>query len=394
MDRGFPGPLPPHHMGAAHLMSLNNPAAQAALLSRSGVIPGMPGMPGLPGMPLPGNNPQALLESYKQSYGDMIKHLQGLQKTQDCDQDDDLEKDERDNNGSVLNLSQSQSDIHDDSVRSDSDIGEPDIPTDDEMDYNDSKDNSIIKEKTEEDTKPGSVFQMMNQIQSLIKMTVEKAKQEEKHTTHQKCDLKGELEKEKESQSAIRKKIEEETKTTDLYLRRFKKEKRMRRRLQEQLEAETRKIQHLEAALGSLSYETLVKVKESIARTAANREKEKLESQQKDESSLNGDISDSPLTTSVQIEVPRISLPLPNITTANDAKLNYSSPPGHTPSLNHPPPNHSTPTTQNLSFSHSSTMAHAAAQLNYNISQIDRNSSNLFPSSISSSLPPSVSTTY
>ena len=110
-----------------------------------------------------------------------------LQKTHDVDHDDDLEKDERDNNGSVLNLSQSQSDIHDDSVRSDSDIGEPDIATDDEMDYNDSKDNSIIKEKAEEDTKPGSMFQMMNQIQSLIKMTVEKAKQEEeKNTIHQK----------------------------------------------------------------------------------------------------------------------------------------------------------------------------------------------------------------
>lgn len=395
MDRGFPGPLPPHPMGAAHLMSLNNPAAQAALLSRSGVLPGMPGMPGLPGMPMPGNNPQALLESYKQSYGDMIKHLQGLQKTHDVDQDDDLEKDERDNNGSVLNLSQSQSDIHDDSVRSDSDIGEPDIATDDEMDYNDSKDNSIIKEKAEDGTKPGSVFQMMNQIQSLIKMTVEKAKQEEKHTTHQKCDLRGELEKEKESQSTIRKKIEEETKTTDLYLRRFRKEKRLRRRLQEQLENETRKIQALEAALRSLSYETLVKVKESIARDAADREKEKLENQQKDESSLNGDISDSPLTTSGHIEVPRISLSLPNITAANDAKLNYSSPLSHTPSLSHTPVSHSSPTAQNLSFSHSpTTLAHAAAQLNYNISQIDRNSSNMFPCSIPSSLPPSVSTSY
>ena len=77
MERSFPGPLPPHPMGAAHLMSLNNPAAQAALLSRSGVLPGMAGMPGLPGLPLPGNNQQAFLESYKQSYGDMIKHLQG-----------------------------------------------------------------------------------------------------------------------------------------------------------------------------------------------------------------------------------------------------------------------------------------------------------------------------
>jgi len=241
------------------------------------------------------------------------------------------------------------------------------------------------------------VFQMMNQIQSLIKMTVEKAKQEEKHTTHQKCDLKGELEKEKESQSAIRKKIEEETKTTDLYLRRFRKEKRLRRRLQEQLENETRKIQALEAALRSLSYETLVKVKESIARDAAEREKEKLENQAKDESSLNGDISDSPLTASGPLEVPRISHPMPNNTTTTscDAKLNYTSPLSHASSLSHSPATHSTPSTQNISFNHSPPgLAQAAAQLNYNISQIDRNSSNIFPVSIPSSLPPSASTSY
>ena len=35
---------------------------------------------------------------------------------------------------------------------------------------------------------PGNMFQMMNQIQSLIKMTVEKAKQEEKNNSNQKCE--------------------------------------------------------------------------------------------------------------------------------------------------------------------------------------------------------------
>ena len=35
---------------------------------------------------------------------------------------------------------------------------------------------------------PGTMFQMMNQIQSLIKMTVEKAKQEEKNNSNQKCE--------------------------------------------------------------------------------------------------------------------------------------------------------------------------------------------------------------
>lgn len=45
----------------------------------SGMLPGMAGgLGGLPGLPpLPGGPGHALLESYKQSYGDMIKHLQG-----------------------------------------------------------------------------------------------------------------------------------------------------------------------------------------------------------------------------------------------------------------------------------------------------------------------------
>ena len=45
----------------------------------AGMLPGMPGglgaLPGLP--PLHTGPGHALLESYKQSYGDMIKHLQG-----------------------------------------------------------------------------------------------------------------------------------------------------------------------------------------------------------------------------------------------------------------------------------------------------------------------------
>ena len=53
------------------------------LVSSSLVRSGLPGLPGMPlgGLPMPGGNvpgsPQALIESYKQSYGDMIKHLQG-----------------------------------------------------------------------------------------------------------------------------------------------------------------------------------------------------------------------------------------------------------------------------------------------------------------------------
>ena len=63
----------------------------------------------------------------------------------------------------------------------------------------------------------------------------------------------------------------------DFYLKQFKKEKRLRKRLEEQLEMETRKIVKLETALRNLDYDTLIKVKESIARDAAQRETEKLQ---------------------------------------------------------------------------------------------------------------------
>ena len=94
-------------------------------------------------------------------------------------------------NGSVLNLSQSEAREGEDSIRgSDSDIGEPDIEgTDDEMEYSDAAKNETekVQSKNEDVSGQANMFQMMNQIQSIIKMTVEKAKQEEKINSHQKC---------------------------------------------------------------------------------------------------------------------------------------------------------------------------------------------------------------
>merc|ERR1719242_1415682 len=99
--------------------------------------------------------------------------------------------------GNVLNLShQAQSDVPDDSLsrRSDSDIGEPEVGTDDDMDCVDEGGGARREEvsnpsKKEEEgaaSKPASMFQMMNHIQSLISMAVENAKQEEKSISHQK----------------------------------------------------------------------------------------------------------------------------------------------------------------------------------------------------------------
>ena len=73
-----------------------------------------------------------------------------------------------------------------------------------------------------------------------------------------------------------------------MYLKRFRKERKLRKQLEDQLEMETKKIQALESALRSLSYETLVQVKETIAREAASREIRKTGDSVKDDREAGG----------------------------------------------------------------------------------------------------------
>ena len=81
---------------------------------------------------------------------------------------------------------------------------------------------------------------------------------------------------------------------------------------------ETKKIQALEAALRSLSYDTLVKVKENIAREAANREQHKLGLDQHphDKAEQNGDESYE--------EQGKQEEGVPSSSTSSLAQLNYN----------------------------------------------------------------------
>ena len=92
----------------------------------------------------------------------------------------------------MLNLSaQAPSDLQEPgSASSDpdhSDIGEPEADIGSETEDMDMDRKQEDKEAGAPGA-PGTMFQMMNQIQSLIKMTVEKAKQEEKNNSSQKCE--------------------------------------------------------------------------------------------------------------------------------------------------------------------------------------------------------------
>jgi len=101
-----------------------------------------------------------------------------------------------------------------------------------------------------------SVYSLITNIQAMIKVAVENAKKEERSLITEKggdkTELKGEM--------------DELKKSSQIYLRRFKKEKRYRRKLQEQLEMETKRRLQMEEALRMTSSETLKRISESLTR--------------------------------------------------------------------------------------------------------------------------------
>ena len=132
----------------------------------------------------------------------------------------------------------------------------------------------------------GSVYSLITNIQALIKVAVENAKKEERtkledggkrywiacykldcflyiwclHLGNSKTDPN------KPSGDLIHE-LEELKKNSQLNLRRLKKEKRYRKKLQEQLEAETKRRVQMEEALRMTSAETLKRITESLSRS-------------------------------------------------------------------------------------------------------------------------------
>merc|ERR1719293_267572 len=91
-------------------------------------------------------------------------------------------------------------------------------------------------------------------IQDLVKSAIVNAKEEEKDLGDNKEDAEKQLASEKESLENLRKQIGEAQKQSEIYLKRFRKEKKLRRKIQTQLEIECFKKAKLEEALSSLSY--------------------------------------------------------------------------------------------------------------------------------------------
>merc|ERR1719370_1420130 len=96
-------------------------------------------------------------------------------------------------------------------------------------------------------------IQLMSHIQDLVKTAITNAKVEENQPENRE-DAEKQLAAEKESLENLRKQIGEAQKQSEIYLKRFRKEKKLRRKIQTQLEIECFKKAKLEEALNSLSY--------------------------------------------------------------------------------------------------------------------------------------------
>merc|ERR1711953_1228517 len=136
-----------------------------------------------------------------------------------------------------------------------------------------------------------SVYGLMSNIQALIKVAVENAKKEER--TNQGT---GEL---KTDSKRLEHEMEEVKKNRDIYLRRFKKEKRYRRKVQEQLEVETQRRLQMEEALRSMtsgmtSSEALKRITETLTHQNQTSDNNKLNNS----ASLEEKRSSSPLESS------------------------------------------------------------------------------------------------
>ncbi|XP_023349020.1 dachshund homolog 1 isoform X2 [Eurytemora carolleeae] len=235
------------------------------------------------GMPGQGLMQEQMLEKY----GNMLRHLHGLKNEEDIQRSPTLQGSPPHSPRSpALNLSYGQEDrlnlLRKEGLHlqmkgeSESDPGEmSDTSVECER-------REIVKSRTDVDRQtgwadrqtdswkegektqsPASMIQLMSHIQDLVKTAINNAKDEKKEEKEGKEE--GEERKEEEGDESLdelKKQVAEAQKLTEIYLRRFKKEKKLRRKVQDQLELQSIKKARLEEALSAVSYQTFLQLKE------------------------------------------------------------------------------------------------------------------------------------
>ncbi|XP_022252436.1 dachshund homolog 1-like isoform X2 [Limulus polyphemus] len=109
-----------------------------------------------------------------------------------------------------------------------------------------------------------SIETLLRNIQGLLKVAADNARQQERQINTEKAELKMEVMRERELRENLEKQILEEQKTKVLYQKRLRRERRSRRRVQEQLEAEVKRRSNYEGNFHSSSKEALQLLNDSL----------------------------------------------------------------------------------------------------------------------------------
>ncbi|XP_015115661.1 dachshund homolog 2 isoform X1 [Diachasma alloeum] len=124
-----------------------------------------------------------------------------------------------------------------------------------------------------QDPSVSSTETLLRNIQGLLKVAADNARQQERQINYEKAELKMDVLREREVKDSLERQLQDEQKTRVLYQKRLKKERRARRRLQEQLDLETKRRTQLEEALKATgaSSEQVRAIAENVAAEARTK---------------------------------------------------------------------------------------------------------------------------
>ncbi|XP_066902651.1 dachshund homolog 2 isoform X3 [Halyomorpha halys] len=273
---------PPTHLNHMQFMQLNHPGSgHTAILN-----PQLQHHLIKPPPPMDALSRSGIWENCRAAYEDIVKHLERLREergeTERALALDQKPRDLSSHNGSstgqspVLNLSKSNCEA------SGSEAGGTGPEDEDEEDEGGESDQDDVSDKEQElsDTGEGapspatasphalnysaalstpaqptsdptisSTETLLRNIQGLLKVAADNARQQERQINYEKAELKMDVLREREVKDSLERQLLDEQKMRALYQKRLRKEKKARRRLQDQLELEMKRRSQLEEAL-------------------------------------------------------------------------------------------------------------------------------------------------
>merc|ERR1712071_138971 len=134
-----------------------------------------------------------------------------------------------------------------------------------------------------------STENLLRNIQGLLKVAAENARQQDRQANYEKAELKMEILRERELRESIEKQLMEDQRNRVLYQKRLKKERRARRRLTDQLDKESMRRTQFEEALKAASSETFRVISEKLNQDIDQDRKERPQQQPSDHTTETND---------------------------------------------------------------------------------------------------------